>query len=284
MNIKEAIRYGIEKLNKNNIDEANLKIKMLLSYILGKTKEYFVIHGDESLSLDDELKFKEGINKLNNNIPIQYVIHKQEFMGYEFYVDENVLIPQPDTEILVEEVVKIAKEFIKKHKKGEEIKILDLCTGSGAIGISLSKILGDNAFVTVYDISEDIIDIVEINSRKNLANLGMVTSDLFDNIYGKYDIIVSNPPYIETDVIKTLSKEVQNEPIIALDGGQDGLDFYRRIVKDAKKFLNENGFLALEIGYNQRESVEKLLKENNYKNIYSQKDLGGNDRIVVANI
>ena len=284
MNIKEAIRYGIEKLNKNNIDEANLKIKMLLSYILGKTKEYFVIHGDESLSLDDELKFKEGINKLNNNIPIRYVIHKQEFMGYEFYVDENVLIPQPDTEILVEEVVKIAKEFIKKHKKGEEIKILDLCTGSGAIGISLSKILGDNAFVTVSDISEDIIDIVEINSRKNLANLGMVTSDLFDNIYGKYDIIVSNPPYIETDVIKTLSKEVQNEPIIALDGGQDGLDFYRRIVKDAKKFLNENGFLALEIGYNQRESVEKLLKENNYKNIYSQKDLGGNDRIVVANI
>ncbi len=284
MNIKEAIRYGIEKLNKNNIDEANLKIKMLLSYILGKTKEYFVIHGDESLSLDDELKFKEGINKLNNNIPIQYVIHKQEFMGYEFYVDENVLIPQPDTEILVEEVVKIAKEFIKKHKKGEEIKILDLCTGSGAIGISLSKILGDNAFVTVSDISEDIIDIVEINSRKNLANLGMVSSDLFDNIYGKYDIIVSNPPYIETDVIKTLSKEVQNEPIIALDGGQDGLDFYRRIVKDAKKFLNENGFLALEIGYNQRESVEKLLKENNYKNIYSQKDLGGNDRIVVANI
>ena len=284
MNIKEAIRYGIEKLNKNNIDEANLKIKMLLSYILGKTKEYFVIHGDESLSLDDELKFKEGINKLNNNIPIQYVIHKQEFMGYEFYVDENVLIPQPDTEILVEEVVKIAKEFIKKHKKGEEIKILDLCTGSGAIGISLSKILGDNAFVTVSDISEDIIDIVEINSRKNLANLGMVTSDLFDNIYGKYDIIVSNPPYIETDVIKTLSKEVQNEPIIALDGGQDGLDFYRRIIKDAKKFLNENGFLALEIGYNQRESVEKLLKENNYKNIYSQKDLGGNDRIVVANI
>lgn len=284
MNIKEAIRYGIEKLNKNNIDEANLKIKMLLSYILGKTKEYFVIHGDESLSLDDELKFKEGINKLNNNIPIQYVIHKQEFMGYEFYVDENVLIPQPDTEILVEEVVKIAKEFLKKHKKGEEIKILDLCTGSGAIGISLSKILGDNAFVTVSDISEDIIDIVEINSRKNLANLGMVPSDLFDNIYGKYDIIVSNPPYIETDVIKTLSKEVQNEPIIALDGGQDGLDFYRRIVKDAKKFLNENGFLALEIGYNQRESVEKLLKENNYKNIYSQKDLGGNDRIVVANI
>ena len=284
MNIKEAIRYGIEKLNKNNIDEANLKIKMLLSYILGKTKEYFVIHGDESLSLDDELKFKEGINKLNNNIPIQYVIHKQEFMGYEFYVDENVLIPQPDTEILVEEVVKIAKEFIKKHKKGEEIKILDLCTGSGAIGISLSKILGDNAFVTVSDISEDIIDIVEINSRKNLANLGMVSSDLFDNIYGKYDIIVSNPPYIETDVIKTLSKEVQNEPIIALDGGQDGLDFYRRIVKDAKKFLNENGCLALEIGYNQRESVEKLLKENNYKNIYSQKDLGGNDRIVVANI
>lgn len=284
MNIKEAIKLGVDELNKNNIDEANLKVKMLLSYILDKPKEYLIINAEERIIKSNEKKFIKGIGKLKRNVPIQYVIHKQEFMGYEFYVDENVLIPQPDTEVLVEEVIKIAKEFIKMHKEGKEIEILDLCTGSGAIGISLSKILGEDAFVTVSDISEEILDIVEINCRKNIANLRMVPSDLFDNIYGKFDIIVSNPPYIETDVIKTLSKEVQNEPVFALDGGQDGLDFYRRIIKDAKNFLRENGFLALEIGYNQRESVEKLLKENNYKNIYSKKDLGGNDRIVVANI
>ena len=284
MNIKEAIKLGVDELNKNNIDEANLKVKMLLSYILDKPKEYLIINAEERIIKSNEKKFIKGIGKLKRNVPIQYVIHKQEFMGYEFYVDENVLIPQPDTEVLVEEVIKIAKEFIKMHKEGKEIEILDLCTGSGAIGISLSKILGEDAFVTVSDISEEILDIVEINCKKNIANLRMVPSDLFDNIYGKFDIIVSNPPYIETDVIKTLSKEVQNEPVFALDGGQDGLDFYRRIIKDAKNFLRENGFLALEIGYNQRESVEKLLKENNYKNIYSKKDLGGNDRIVVANI
>ena len=284
MNIKEAIKLGVDELNKNNIDEANLKVKMLLSYILDKPKEYLIINAEERIIKSNEKKFIKGIGKLKRNVPIQYVIHKQEFMGYEFYVDENVLIPQPDTEVLVEEVIKIAKEFIKMHKEGKEIEILDLCAGSGAIGISLSKILGEDAFVTVSDISEEILDIVEINCRKNIANLRMVPSDLFDNIYGKFDIIVSNPPYIETDVIKTLSKEVQNEPVFALDGGQDGLDFYRRIIKDAKNFLRENGFLALEIGYNQRESVEKLLKENNYKNIYSKKDLGGNDRIVVANI
>lgn len=278
MNIKEAIRYGVNELNKNNIDEANLKVKMLLSYVLRKSKEYFIIHSDEPLSLDDEIKFKEGINKINNSVPIQYVIKNQEFMGYEFYVDENVLIPQPDTEVLVEEVVKIAKEI----KIESEISILDLCTGSGAIGISISKIL--DIKVSCSDISNKALEIVENNAISNNAKIEILESDLFENIQKKFDIIVSNPPYIETDVIKTLSKEVQNEPLLALDGGQDGLDFYRRIIKDAKTFLRENGFLALEIGYNQRESVEKLLKDNNYKNIYSKKDLGGNDRIIVANV
>ena len=267
MNIKEAIKLGIEELNKNNIDESNLKVKMLLSYILEKPKEYFMIHGDEFISLDDEIIFKEGINRLNNNIPIQYIIQNQEFMGYEFYVDENVLIPQPDTEILVEEVVKIAKENNKES-------ILDLCTGSGAIGVSISKILDIKVYCS--DISKKALEIAEKNAINNNAKIEILDSDLFESI--------QNPPYIETDVIKTLSKEVQNEPILALDGGQDGLDFYRRIIKNAKNYLNENGFLALEIGYSQRERVEELLKENNYKNIYSKRDLGGNDRIVIANI
>ena len=275
MNIKEAIKLGIEELNKNNIDESNLKVKMLLSYILEKPKEYFMIHGDEFISLDDEIIFKEGINRLNNNIPIQYIIQNQEFMGYEFYVDENVLIPQPDTEILVEEVVKIAKENNKES-------ILDLCTGSGAIGVSISKILDIKVYCS--DISKKALEIAEKNAINNNAKIEILDSDLFESIQKKFDIIVSNPPYIETDVIKTLSKEVQNEPILALDGGQDGLDFYRRIIKNAKNYLNENGFLALEIGYSQRERVEELLKENNYKNIYSKRDLGGNDRIVIANI
>ena len=260
MKIEEALKYGIDELNKSQVQEANLKVRLLLSYVFNKEKEYLIIHGDEELDKNTEKKYLEGLEKLKSFIPIQYIINKQEFMGYDFFVDERVLIPQPDTEVLVEEVINIAKEKIDSQKNS--INILDLCTGSGAIGISLSKILGESANVTCSDISEDAIEIVHNNSVRNFASIGMIQSDLFENIYGKYDIIVSNPPYIETEVIKTLSKEVQKEPQIALDGGKDGLDFYRRIISEAKNFLNDNGYLALEIGYNQKEKVIELFKMN----------------------
>ena len=281
MIIREAIEYGINELNKYHIDESSLKIRMLLSNILNQRKEYLISHYTDELESNVEIKFIEGINKLVNNIPIQYITNNQEFMGYDFFVNENVLIPRPDTEVLVLEVIEIVRK-LKKNKE-ELVKVLDLCTGSGAIGISIKKVLNDDVIVTCSDISKDALKVVEINSQKNSANINIIHSDLFNNIYEKFDIIVSNPPYIEKNVIKTLSKEVQKEPIIALDGGIDGMMFYKKIIEKSKDYLNKGGFVAFEIGYNQKESVIKLFEINNYKNIYSKKDFSGNDRIVIAN-
>ena len=289
MNIKQALEYGIEQLNKNNIESPNLKTRMLLANILNKNKEYLLIHDTEELNISNINKYKENIQKLVNGTPIQYIINKQEFMGLEFYVDENVLIPQPDTEILVEEVINICKE----QNANKKIKILDLCTGSGAIGISIANNI-KNCEMTLSDISYDALEIAQKNSvivedigedigDSQKSNIRTIQSDLFEKIEGKFDIIVSNPPYIETKTIQTLDKEVQMEPKLALDGGEDGLDLYRRIIKEAYKYLNNNGTLALEIGYNQKDKVINLIKASNmYKGIYSKKDLSNNDRIVVC--
>lgn len=289
MNIKQALEYGIEQLNKNNIESPNLKTRMLLANILNKNKEYLLIHDTEELNISNINKYKENIQKLVNGTPIQYIINKQEFMGLEFYVDKNVLIPQPDTEILVEEVINICKE----QNANKKIKILDLCTGSGAIGISIANNI-KNCEMTLSDISYDALEIAQKNSvivedigedigDSQKSNIRTIQSDLFEKIEGKFDIIVSNPPYIETKTIQTLDKEVQMEPKLALDGGEDGLELYRRIIKEAYKYLNNNGTLALEIGYNQKDKVINLIKASNmYKDIYSKKDLSNNDRIVVC--
>ena len=166
-----------------------------------------------------------------------------------------------------------------------ELKILDMCTGSGAIAISLCKLI-KNVLVYASDISKDALKIANENSNKNKANVLFFVLDFFEKISElyKFDIIVSNPPYIESETMKTLSEEVKNEPILALDGGEDGLDFYRKITEDAKKYLDKDGYLAFEIGYNQRYAVENILKKNGFRNVYSRKDLGGNDRIVIGQL
>ena len=283
MKIKDVLSQGISILKDNNIEDANMKAKIVLADLLGKNKEYLMIHEDDDIKEGLNKIFLNKIERLKNHEPLQYVINKQDFMGMELYVDENVLIPQPDTENLVEEVILLSDK--KRKYIRDEIKILDLCTGSGAIAISLSKLI-NKSLVYASDISKKALKIAEENSMKNHANVLFLESDLFDKISKiyKFDIIVSNPPYIESEVIKTLSEEVQKEPILALDGGEDGLDFYRKIAKDAKDYIEKEGYLALEIGYNQRTKVENILKENGYKNIYSRKDLGGNDRIVVGQI
>lgn len=276
MKIKEVLENGIIKLRENNIEEANLKARILLSNILKKPKEYLISHDDENI---DETEFFTKIKMLIQNVPIQYITNNQEFMRLNFYVDENVLIPQPDTEILVEEVINLAQER-------ENLRILDLCTGSGCIAISLAKFI-KKANLTAIDISNKAIQVAKLNAEKNLVhnNIKFIETDMFKNIeqQSKFDFIVSNPPYINTKTIDVLSKEVQQEPKIALDGGEDGLKFYREIANNAFKYLKKDGYLCLEIGYDQKEEViELLMKTGEYKDIYSKKDLSENDRIIIA--
>ena len=286
MNIEQALNFGKQELNKNEIEDSLLKVRILLTDILKQSKEYLVINNTKELSSQEEKEFKEKIEKLKLGYPIQYITNKQFFRNCEFYVDKNVLIPQPDTEILVEEAIKILKE---KTFQKNKINILDLCTGSGAIIVSLGKELEKisekyNFYGT--DISEKAIEIAQKNANSNNVNVKFYLGDLFEsiNVNEKFDLIVSNPPYIETDVIKTLSLEVQKETIIALDGGITGLDFYKRIAKESKNFLTTKGYLILEIGYNQMEAVCSILKNENFKIVSRVKDYANNDRVIVANL
>ena len=282
MKIKEVIEEGKNVLSKNNIEDNVIVTRELLAFVLGVEKQYLVIHLADELNAEDYIKFKENINKLINGKPLQYITNNQEFMGLNFFVNENVLIPQPDTEIIVVETLKKCKELLLKNGK---IKILDLCTGSGAIAVSLSIFLGDEAEVFASDISTKALEVAKYNNGKNNTNVRFIESNLFKNIQEqKFNIIVSNPPYIRSDVINKLSKQVQNEPHLALDGGEDGLKFYKKIIEQSCNYI-ENGYLILEIGYDQKEDVENLLKENkNYSEIKTIQDLSGNDRCVIAKV
>lgn len=238
MKIQEILEYG-----RNNLiqKEEPLRFsKMLLKHLLNVNDSYLIINSDEELDLEVKNKFFEDIELLKQGTPLQYITKTQEFMKLYFYVDSNVLIPQPDTEILVEEVLDVLNQ--EKSKKS----ILDLCTGSGAIGVSIAK-YADNVSVTMSDISKNALEIAKKNAINNevIDKCNFVLSDMFENIEEKFDIIVSNPPYIKTEVIKALDKEVQNEPIIALDGGKDGLEFYRTIAENAYKHLTKERNLSI---------------------------------------
>ena len=277
MNIEEILKKEINNLKQNNIENSTLKVKILLANILNVKKEYLLIHSEEEVKQEDKIKYENNINELIKGKPLQYITNKQEFMGLNFYVDENVLIPQPDTEILVEKAIEIAETTQKN-------KILDMCTGSGCIAISLAKNI-NSAQIIATDISNNALNVANKNAiNNNVENkIKFINSDMFNNIEEKFYIIVSNPPYIETETISKLEIEVQNEPHLALDGGIDGLKFYKIIANNAFKYLNENGYLLLEIGYNQQEIVTQLLQDTGkYKNIETIKDLGGNYRVVIA--
>ena len=282
MTIKECLKKGIEALDIIGIEDSVLKAKLLLANIIEKPKEYLFIHENEELEDEEEKEFWRQIDELSKNTPLQYLTKTQEFMGLDFYVNENVLIPRSDTEILVEEV-------LKNIDKSKKVRILDMCTGSGIIGISLAKIC-DNVEVVCVDKSDMALEVAFENAKfHGVANrIDFICSDMFCELFDlcnmkdvKFDIIVSNPPYIETETIKTLNKDVQKEPLMALDGGEDGLDFYRIIADNAWNFLNENGQVFLEIGYNQGESVMALFKEK-FNNVSCVKDLAGLDRVVIA--
>ena len=280
MTIKETLRKGMIQLKTGNITEPNLKARLIMQYVLNKPRQYLIIYDDQDLTLRQEVDYFKAIKRLINGEPIQHITHQQEFMKLSFFVNEDVLIPRPDTEILVEEVIKIAKKIKAKN-------ILDMCTGSGAIAVSLAKYL-DNVEITAVDISTKTLNVAKTNAKNNEVEnkITFIESNLFENIVNeKYDIIVSNPPYIKKDVIKTLNKEVQKEPKIALDGGYDGLDFYRKITHQSEEYLKFNGYLCFEIGYDQKKDVIKIINdERKFTGTYSKKDLCDNDRIVVTRL
>ena len=280
MTISEVIRKGMIELKNENIEEPKLKARLLMQYVLDKPRQYVIVNDMENLNKEQEKKYFTAIKKMKHGVPLEHITHQKEFMKMNFYVDENVLIPRQDTEVLVEETIKIAKLLKAK-------KILDLCTGSGAIAVSLAKYLTDVS-VTAIDISDEALKVAKKNAIKNRVEdrITFINSNMFENLNEeKFDIIVSNPPYIKRKVIEELDEEVKNEPYIALDGGEDGLDFYRTIIKQADEYLKFRGCICLEIGYDQKIDVIEIIEnEGKYENTYSKQDLYGNDRIVVTQL
>ena len=280
MTIKDIIVKYSKELEKIS-PTPRLDVETLLQKVLGVDRLYILLNLERVLSEDEEQLFNKFINERLNNRPIAYIVGNREFMGLDFFVKEGVLIPRPDTEVLVEEVIELAK---KKDAKN----ILDIGTGSGAITVSLAKYL-ENVKVTSVDISDIALEIGKRNAISNEVDdrITFVKSDLFTNIdkETKFDIIVSNPPYIKREVIDTLDKQVKDyEPYNALEGGVDGLDFYRAITKRAKEYLKKDGILAYEVGHDQSEDVSKLMEMDGYTNIYTRKDLQQIDRVVIGNI
>ena len=280
MNIKETMKKGMIDLKINGIEEPKLKARLLMQFILNKPRQYLLVYDNEPLTLRQEVDYFKAIKKIINGVPLQHITHMQEFMKMNFYVNEDVLIPRPDTEILVEEVINIAKRINAK-------KILDMCTGSGAIAVSLAKYIEDSE-ITAVDISKKALNVAKKNAKNNEVEnqITFIESNLFEKVKTeKYDMIVSNPPYIKKEVMKTLDREVQKEPSIALDGGYDGLDFYRKIINKSDEYLKFNGYLCFEIGYDQKIDVIELIEnEEKYIDTYSKKDLYGNDRIIIAKL
>ena len=280
MTIKELLNQGVIMLKNERIEYPKNKARLILEYTLKKTREYLIIYDKKEVTPKQRDEYVLNIKRLIQGEPLQYITGLQEFMKLRFLVTKDVLIPQPDTEILVEEVISIAKKI-------DNPTILDLGTGSGSIAISLAKYVQNTKLVAI-DISQKAIDIAKKNAKLNgVSNtIDFMQSDLFNKLKNqKFDIIVSNPPYIPTKEINSLPIEVQKEPKIALDGGEDGLEIYRKIVKEAYKFLNRQGFLCLEIGYNQKEKVKKIIDaQRKYVETYFKKDLCQNDRIVVTRI
>ena len=278
MTIWDAIKRGMIELKNDNIEEPKLKSRLLMQYVLNETRQYVIVNDMENLEKNKEKQYFEGIKILKKGIPIEHITHQKEFMKLNFFVDKNVLIPRQDTEILVEEVIKIAKRINAK-------KILDLCTGSGAIAVSLAKYLPQTE-ITAIDISNDALKIAKKNAvSNNVENqITFISSDMFTNLNEeKFDIIVSNPPYIKTNVIKELDIQVKNEPYIALDGGEDGLDFYKKIINESYQYLKCNGYLCLEIGFDQKFDVIELIENaEKFEGTYSKKDLFDNDRIIIT--
>ena len=269
MNVKEAYDYSFAFLKANGVDEAENKALNAVCCIAGIKLGEYQLHKDDFVNMK---RLADFLWRLKTGEPLQYVMGKWDFYESEFFVGEGVLIPRPETEELTELVIDYAKSL-------EKPVIFDLCSGSGCIGISVAKKLS-NAFVYCIEKSKDAYKYLKRNA-KGVANVECILGDINNEFdLPSADIIVSNPPYIKSEDMKTLQKEVKKEPSMALDGGEDGLDFYRIINDKWKKYLKDDGRLFLEIGEDEGESIKDALSA--FSNITVKKDLSGNDRMVVA--
>lgn len=289
MKTRILVKEGEYQLSKAFCMDPKIDAQELYCYLAGLDKVSLFLKAEEEVDPETEEKYMELIRRRAERIPLQHITGVQEFMGYTFKVNPHVLIPRQDTETLVTEAAKTIQStpreklsFFEKLKGRKEWDVLDLCCGSGAVGISLAKICS-NVKVTATDISAEAVETAEANAEDLRVKVRFLTGDMFEPVKGrKFDMIVSNPPYIRTNMISILQEEVKDhEPLNALDGGRDGLDFYRTIVEKAADFLKPEGFLLVEIGHDQGEDLRKMLKDSGkYSPAVVIKDLPGRDRVV----
>lgn len=283
LTLKQLYKVGTVKLAEEGIEEFSLDAWYLLEYVTGVSKAMYFAEPERAVSEENADRYMDCIRRRAAHIPLQHITGEQEFMGYPFCVNEHVLIPRQDTEILVEEAIQVMRP---------KMKVLDMCTGSGCIVLSILKMCREKYYMTDLqgigaDVSEEALKVARENGRRLGVPVTWIQSDLFAKIpeEEKYDAIVSNPPYIETAVIDTLQEEVRlHDPYIALDGKEDGLYFYRRIISEAGKYLKMQGKLMFEIGCDQAEAVEELMKNAGYEQITVKKDLAGLDRVVYGTL
>lgn len=282
MTIKEILDFGRQSLTRAGIEYPGLEAEILLSAILDQDRVYFYTHSHELVDLKRAETYHSAIERRCQLEPVAYILGKKEFMGMDFFVNHHVLIPRPDTEPMVEYLL----DYLQvNYPKGA--KILDLCTGSGAIGIAIKNYFKQGE-VSLSDFSAEALAVAKINASQLVSgDLTLYEGDLFAALpQGEtFDVIVSNPPYISQGDMKQLARDIiEYEPHMALDGGESGLDFYRRIISEAHLHLRENGLLVLEIGDDQTDSVNDLLKNNRYEEIQTIRDLGGHLRCLTGKL
>lgn len=273
MKYAEALKYAELYLQSRDIADAAVDAWYLMEFCCGMDRTRYFLRKTEEMSREEEDRYRKLLHKRGRHIPLQHITGEQEFMGLSFLVNEHVLIPRQDTEILVEEA-------LKRLKPGDEV--LDMCTGSGCIIVSLMK-LRDGLRGTASDVSPQALQVARENARRQGVSVQFTESDLFETIHGTFDLIVSNPPYIPTKTIDGLMPEVrEHEPVTALDGKEDGLYFYRRIIGESEGYLRAGGWLLFEIGCDQGEAVSSMMRERQYTNVSVRKDLAGLDRVVLG--
>ncbi|MDE6639812.1 MAG: peptide chain release factor N(5)-glutamine methyltransferase [Acetatifactor sp.] len=299
MEYRETYNMGKNVLSAASVPDADTDARLLLEFVCGTNRNTLLAHGDMEVTTEQESVYRELLEKRLQRIPLQYLTGVQDFMGLEFAVNEHVLIPRQDTEILVEEAL--------QHLH-DGMQVLDMCTGSGCILISLLH-YSNNCEGVGVDVSEEALRVAEQNAVKLLgaqavrnisgtpgesaeaqdmfvgAHVSFVQSDLFEKVEGKFDMIVSNPPYIESYIIDTLMPEVRDhEPRLALDGSEDGLIFYRRILEECPRYLQKGGMLFFEVGYDQGEEVSRLMEQAGFLGVMLISDYSGMDRVVCGTL